>query len=182
MRNNKRGKPGFITRLAVLCNGMLFKSPAPLNTLLHGCDPKQKPPSLYPWCYSPNGPVSWQAGEQKTPLQLIFPTGSMMMSLDVVCSRAADKDGGGRESRECVQYPWFWNATTVSLYVWHMLQCIRISSDITRLGPVLWACSISPIKWAFLTAVPLENSPEHRKHVSLTSDIHAIWLIKQPQR
>lgn len=94
MRNNKRGKPGFITRLAVLCNGMLFKSPAPLNTLLHGCDPKQKPPSLYPWCYSPNGLFSWQAGEQKTPLQLIFPTGSMMMSLDVVCSRAADKDGG----------------------------------------------------------------------------------------
>lgn len=94
MRNNKRGKPGFIIRLAVLCNGMLFKSPAPLNTLLHGCDPKQKPPSLYPWCYSPNGLFSWQAGEQKTPLQLIFPTGSMMMSLDVVCSRAADKDGG----------------------------------------------------------------------------------------
>lgn len=94
MKNNKRGKPGFITRLAVLCNGMLFKSPAPLNTLLHGCDPKQKPPSLYPWCYSPNGLFSWQAGEQKTPLQLIFPTGSMMMRLDMVCSRAADKDGG----------------------------------------------------------------------------------------
>lgn len=180
MRNNKRGKPGFIIRLAVLCNGMLFKSPAPLNTLLHGCDPKQKPPSLYPWCYSPNGLFSWQAGEQKTPLQLIFPTGSMMMSLDVVCSRAADKDGGRAGSVYSILG--FGMQPLCRSMFDTMLQCIRISSDITRLGPVLWACSISPIKWAFLTAVPLENSPEHRKHVSLTSDTHAIWLIKQPQR
>lgn len=66
----------FITYLAVLCNGMLFKSPAPLNTLLHGCNPKQKPPSLYPWCSNPNGPLDVEARNRK-PRQSILLTGSL---------------------------------------------------------------------------------------------------------
>ena len=101
MSNNKRGKPRFITCFAALCNVMQFKSQAPLNTLLHGRDPKQKSPSLYPWRHNPNGPLFWwRGGKQKQSLLL---TGSLMMSSDVgVCSRAA-----GKLKRGCLQYHWF---------------------------------------------------------------------------
>lgn len=72
MRNNKEANLGLSPAFAVLCNGMLFKSLAPLNTLLNGCDPKKKPPSLYPSRYNPNGPASVMGWGTENTLTVIF--------------------------------------------------------------------------------------------------------------
>lgn len=137
----------FITYLAVPCNGMLFKSPAPLNTLLHGCNPKQKPPSLYPWRSNPNGPFDAEARSRKHPGSRFSWQALPFWVLTWVFAQGQQVNGTRRGGGLAVQYPWFCECSPQCCqHVWHMPRRIIISAAVTQTGPVLRAHSINPIK------------------------------------
>lgn len=183
MRNNKRSKPGLSPTL--LCSVMECYSNPQLPWILSCMAAIQNKnllhctldvPTLMVLSMSrrgtenPGSRFSWQA--------------LSTMSSDVgVCSGAAGKQD--KEGR--------WAGGTVSLILW--MQPTVLPACLTHAAPHYnqqschsdRPCAPSPQHQShqisfFLIVLPLEQSREHRKHVSLMCDTHSIWLMKRPQR
>ena len=194
MRNNKRGKPGLSP--ALLCSVMECYSNPQLPWILCCVAAIQNNNLLHCTLDATALMVLFddEARNRKHPNSHFSWLALFMMSSDVgVCSRAAGKVRG----RWWWWWWWWWGGRTVSSIlefsprcrcrVWHMLRRIIISPAVTQPGPLRFEpkASIQSNEFFFFffwSPCLWRKSPEHRKHVSLMSDTHAIWLIKQPRR